>query len=626
MAAPADTAGVSAAPARYALTQPASALLRLALALLGGAALAGAFAPLNLWPLAILSPALLMWLWQDATPREAARLGFCFNFATFAAGTYWLYISIHVFGNAPIWLALFLMLGLVAIMGLYHAALGYAVARWLPQRGAVRWLLALPAAWLLVEWWRGWFLSGFSWLSLGYSQSDTWLAGFAPHHRGLRHQRAAAHLRRRAGCARLRRPARAHHRRLRTARALGSGCGAVSPLLDERLGSPRSRWRWCRGRSRRMRSGRRATATPRSPSTSRSPSRCWRRRACGSSSGPSPPPPTWPTISCPTSPTSTAKRTPMARRWCSECCAPSARPGEDTTRYFNSVLALDDKVSWYDKHHLVPFAEFFPVPQFVRGWMRLMSLPYSDFTRGPAEQPPLPAAHLQLGTTVCYEDAYGSSMLSVLPRADALVNVTNDAWFGHSSARYQHFQIARMRALEAGRYLVRAANDGVSAVIGPHGEVIARAPEFRPVALVSSIVPYSGLTPYARVGNWLVVSLATLALAYGLWVRNDRGRRRREQAGGSVPMTAKLDMNCVTPLQRAVAVCAIAIALAACSRDLSAQSAAAATAPAAAAVAAAAQPGADPAAAATAPRRPPSRWCARCRISRSWSIATGLRW
>ena len=194
-------------------------------------------------------------------------------------------------------------------------------------------------------------------------------------------------------------------------------------------------------------------------------------------------------------------------------------------RYFNSVLALDEKVSWYDKHHLVPFAEFFPVPSLVRSWLRLMSLPYSDFTPGAAEQPPLPAAHLQLGTTVCYEDAYGSSMLRVLRQADALVNVTNDAWFGHSSARHQHFQIARMRALEDGRYLVRAANDGISAVIGPHGEVIARAPEFRPLVLVSRIVPLRGLPPYAHVGNWLVVSLAALALAYGLWVRNDRGRR-----------------------------------------------------------------------------------------------------
>jgi apolipoprotein N-acyltransferase len=173
----------------------------------------------------------------------------------------------------------------------------------------------------------------------------------------------------------------------------------------------------------------------------------------------------------------------------------------------------------------VPFAEFFPVPQFVRTWLRLQSLPYSDFTPGPADQPPLPAAGLELGATVCYEDAYGSAMLDDLPAADALVNVTNDAWFGHSSARYQHLQIARMRALEEGRYLVRAANDGISAVLGPQGEVVARAAEFRPVVLVSKITPERGLTPYARVGNWLIVILAAAALAYGLWVRNDRAWR-----------------------------------------------------------------------------------------------------
>src|SRR4029077_15281133 len=95
----------------------AAARLRAGLALAAGAALAAAFAPLNLWPLAVLCPAVLLWLWQDATAREAARLGFCFNSATFAAGTYWLYISIHIFGGAPVWLAFILMLGLVAVMG-----------------------------------------------------------------------------------------------------------------------------------------------------------------------------------------------------------------------------------------------------------------------------------------------------------------------------------------------------------------------------------------------------------------------------------------------------------------------------------------------------------------------------
>ena len=81
---------------------------------------------------------------------------------------------------------------------------------------------------------------------------------------------------------------------------------------------------------------------------------------------------------------------------------------------------------------------------------------------------------------------------TMLPKADALVNVTNDAWFGHSTARYQHFQIARMRALEEGRSMIGAANDGISAVIGPRGEVLARAPAFEPYVLRSSVTPRPG--------------------------------------------------------------------------------------------------------------------------------------
>src|SRR6516162_2798227 len=141
-----------------------------------GALLACAFAPLQLWPLAMLCPAVLMWLLEGESPRAAAARGFWFNVGTFAAGTYWLYISIHLVARAPTYQALVLMLGLVAIMGLYGALLGYVVARWLPATGAPRWLLGIPAAWLLSEWWRGWFLTGFAWLSLGYSQTDTALA------------------------------------------------------------------------------------------------------------------------------------------------------------------------------------------------------------------------------------------------------------------------------------------------------------------------------------------------------------------------------------------------------------------------------------------------------------------
>jgi apolipoprotein N-acyltransferase len=196
------------------------------------------------------------------------------------------------------------------------------------------------------------------------------------------------------------------------------------------------------------------------------------------------------------------------------------RTGEE--EYFNSVLVMDPAtpgVGWYNKHHLVPFSEFFPVPGFIRDWLRLMSLPYSDFNRGDAVQPPLEAAGQRISAGVCYEDAYGATQLPALRTATLLVNVTNDAWFGRSTARYQHLQISRLRALEAGRPMVRAANDGVSAVIGARGEILARAPEYQAHVLRAELQPRTGLTPYARTGNWPVVSLALVFLLTGAYLR-----------------------------------------------------------------------------------------------------------
>ncbi len=490
---------------------------RCGISALAGVLLAGSFAPLNWWWLAVLCPAVLMWLWQGATPRIGAWLGFWFNAGTFAAGTYWLYISIHVMGGAPLWVAVGLMVALVAIMGLYHAALGYFVTRWLPATGLVRWLLGVPAAWLLIEWWRGWFLSGFSWLSLGYSQTDTWLAGYAPI-AGVYGISAILLL----GAGGLTAILCGGTWRARVAGTVA----LVAPWLI--AGAIRSiDW----------------TAVSGPPVTvaivqgNISPEQKWlddhqdailklyrelTEKILGTQLI------VWPESAVPDLINNQVPYlSDLARETISHhsSLVLGILREDDQERYYNSVLSLGGKLAWYDKDHLVPFAEFFPVPSFVRSWLRMMALPYSDFTRGGANQPPLPAAGLLLGTTVCYEDAYGSAMLGVLRQANALVNVTNDAWFTHSTARYQHFQIARMRAIEAGRYMIRAANDGVSGVIGPHGEVVALAPQYQVYVLHSTITPRSGLTPYAHVGNWLVVILSTLALAYGLWMRRFYGRR-----------------------------------------------------------------------------------------------------
>ncbi|MGA2563102.1 MAG: apolipoprotein N-acyltransferase [Steroidobacteraceae bacterium] len=474
-------------------------------ALAGGALLACAFAPLAIWPLAILCPALLMWLWEGSTARRAAWSGFCFGAGTFGLGTSWLYISVHGFGGAPLWLTAAVVLALVGIMAAYHALLGYLVVRCLPPGGALRYLVGLPALWLLVEWWRGWFLSGFPWLSLGVSQTDTPLRGFALilgayGVSGLLLLGSGALLALWRGPPRLR------------------ALAAALLVLPWPLGALLGRINWTQPSGPPISVAILQGAIPQDlkwQADNVEPTRelytHLNEQALGAQLI------VWPEAALP----QLANEVPQylgslysrARLHGSDIVMGIVRADADDN-YYNSIMTLSDRVRFYDKHHLVPFAEYFPVPAWVRSWLRIMSLPYSDFAAGAADQPAVSAAGTSLALSICYEDAYGDADLPALVRARVLVNVTNDAWFGRSWARYQHFQIARMRAIEAQRPLVRAANDGISALIGPRGQIAAQAEEFKSVILRGSVQPRAGLPPYARFGNTLPVGLA---LVGALW-------------------------------------------------------------------------------------------------------------
>ena len=151
--------------------------------------------------------------------------------------------------------------------------------------------------------------------------------------------------------------------------------------------------------------------------------------------------------------------------------------------------------------------------------MRLMNLPHSDFAAGAENQPLLHVAGQRIAASICYEVIFGEEQLPFLPEATLLVNVSNDAWFGDSIAPHQHLQIARMRALETGRYLLRATNNGITAIIDPYGTIEQRSPQFRAHVLTAVVGPRKGATPYVRFGNWLIVLLATAATATGALVR-----------------------------------------------------------------------------------------------------------
>ncbi len=478
-----------------------------ALALGCGLLLTMAFAPRNLWWLALLCPAVLIWLWSRApSAREGAWLGFAFGFGTYAAGTWWLYIAIRVFGQAPVWIALVVMGALVVIMAAYQAALGYAVVRWLPARSPLGWLLLVPAAWVLLEWWRGWFLSGFPWLSLGYSQTDTWLAGLAPV--GGIHLLSAVLL---LGAGAL-------VTMLNSGTALRA-VALVTLVLPWTLGLSLRSVEWTRPEGAPKSVAVLQGAIPQDMKWLDSNQKkilddyaAMNRQALGSDLI------VWPESALPDVANVYPKY--IGGIWSESDRAGSGvlmgvmREDDDGIRSFNSVLGLGDAApQFYDKTHLVPFGEYFPVPHQVREWLRLLSLPHLDFNAGAKDQPPLAVAGMKISASICYEDSYPTSLHAATRASGVLVNVTNDAWFGRSGARYQHLQIARMRAIEGRRFLVRAANDGVSAIIGPSGAVVAQAPEFAQAILRGRVQPRHGATPYLVAGNYPVIGAAAALLA-----------------------------------------------------------------------------------------------------------------
>ena len=182
----------------------------------------------------------------------------------------------------------------------------------------------------------------------------------------------------------------------------------------------------------------------------------------------------------------------------------------------------------YRKSHLVPFGEFIPLRP-VLGWIvSVLSIPLQDFSRGSVEQRPLAVAGQRVAVNICYEDAFGEEIIRQLPEATILVNVSNVAWFGRSLAPRQHLQISQARALETGRYMLRATNTGVTAVIGPDGRVLGGAPEFTMAAVTHAVQGYGGATPYVRVGNAAALALCACLLAAAGWMsRRARGSSAR---------------------------------------------------------------------------------------------------
>ena len=469
---------------------------RLPAAFLLGAATVGGFEPFGLFPLPFVTLALLFRLWRGATPARAAKLGFAWGLGFFLAGVSWVYVSLNVFGGmAPSLAAVATLLFCAALAG-YPALAGYAFARLragTPGRDA-----ALAAGlWAGTEWLRGWLFTGFPWLSLGYSQTPpSPLAGFAPllgsYGIGLLLALVAAMFA--FGLPR---------RRLVLAAVLVFGAGLLLRTVE-----------WTAPVGEPLRVSLLQGNVPQGLK--------WDPQRLSLSLD------TYAHL---------AQRYPADLTVLPETAIPlffHETPRAlltDLTHhgrvllgvavrttaggYTNGAVALardgdrDFDVQAYAKHHLVPFGEYAP-PGFA-WFFRFASIPMSDFTAGPPDQRPLTIAGQKIAPNICYEDLFGEEIIRALPEATLLVNLSNTAWFGDSLAQPQHLQIARMRAMETGRPMLRATNTGMTAAVAPDGKVFAALAPFSTGALVVEIRGYGGATPYVRYGNTAALMLALLA-------------------------------------------------------------------------------------------------------------------
>ena len=479
-----------------------------------GCLMTTAFAPFGM---SLLVPVLLLpllYVYVSVSPRDAGWLSFCFGFGLFLSGTYWIYISVVVFGEAPAWIALVLMLGLVLIMSAWLFLAGWLISRFAQGEP---WLLLLvaPATWVFIEWLRGWVLTGFPWLAIGYSQVDSLFAGWAPVI-GVYGVSFMAMLSTTAILVAIMTDGRQRGVAIAIF-ALPLLAGGILKLVE---------WTDAKGapvKSTIVQAGI-SQAEKWLPERLRPTLDFYREAAVRASDSELV---VWPEVAIPAlddrvEPFIQALQADTGGSGRSIVFGILERDeSRGEAKIYNSVMLVSgDRRQAYRKRHLVPFGEYFPVPPRVREWMRMMSLPHNDLAAGDEAQPLLEAGNGEkLAVAICYEDAYGAEQLYALPDASILVNVSNDAWFGDSIAPHQHLEIARMRSLEVGRAAIRATNTGVSAFISHTGKVLDSGAQFEPVVLTMEVQPRKGSTPYARTGNLPVIGFCLLVIA-GFWARS----------------------------------------------------------------------------------------------------------
>ncbi|MED5294315.1 MAG: apolipoprotein N-acyltransferase [Pseudomonadota bacterium] len=480
-------------------------------ALLAGGLTTLAAAPFGWWWLALLSPALVYAGLYLMSPRQALLRGWSYGLGLFGSGASWVYVSIHDYGYTSAPLAFFLTALFVASMALFVAIPLGLFRRLMPARPTVvAGLAGFVGFWVLMEWIRTWLFTGFPWLLLGSTQVDSPLSTLAPLGGVYLLSLAVA-----ASGALL---VELLQRRYLAALPLVL-IWAVAVVLP-------SHWTTPAGEPLKVSllQGNLPQEIKWLPEGQRQAVNTYLGMT-GELEASRPAEPDiviWPEAALPMF--EDQAEPIMARAQAALAPETALLTGilqrDEDGRFYNAVSAYGNASGGYRKAHLVPFGEYLPLESVLRGAIAFFDLPMPAMTPGPDQQDPMVAAGHTIGNAICYEIIYADLVAQRARHAELLLTVSNDSWFGNSIGPHQHLEMARLRALENGRYVIRATSNGITAIIDDQGEILDQLPQFTTARLDGEVQPMQGLTPFTRTGSWPTWALAALLLLIGFgWRR-----------------------------------------------------------------------------------------------------------
>lgn len=500
------------------MVTPTASLTWLArlIVILAGASSCLAYAPFGYhW---LMLPVLAVFLWllqQSQSPRQAAWIGYCFGLGWFGAGISWVHVSIATFGGMPLVASLSIMALLIGYLALFPAGAAWLSMRILAPSHRL-WPLLLTGCWVLFEYLRSVVLTGFPWLSLGYSQTNGWLGAYASYigETGITAVLIGT-------MATLMHCASKPQQRLRSPALIVLATIWLAPLgLPNQIeatgqrqavalvqGNIKQEMRW---------------APEQELPTMKAYLGLTRDLLADKLV-------VWPEAAIP-------QIEPLAQAYLMNLdYLANEQQGAVITGIldlkrngdaYNGIIVLGQQPSAgydyhghnrYQKHHLLPIGEFVPFESWLRQVAPFFDLPNSSFARGDWNQPNLEAKGYQLLAALCFEIAFPRQLRANFSAdTDFILTLSNDAWFGHSHGPWQHLEIAQMRAKEFGRPVLRATNNGVTAIINPDGSIQAQLPQFEQAVLQADVPIVQGVTWYARFGDWplLVLTLFVFGISF----------------------------------------------------------------------------------------------------------------